>query len=110
MIIFLVFLCLILSVLLAVSIFYLWRFAGIILILENDFSETTEQLQDAEKAIEDCLALPMFFDSPQVQQVTMNALEGVKAAKLAVTKMVVKFTQRSKEKYIEVYEDARKEI
>lgn len=109
MIAFLILLCLLLAGLLVVSVFYLWRFASIILILENDFSETTEVLRDAEKSIEDCLALPMFFDSPQVQQATMNALEGVKAAKLAVAKMVAKFTQRSKEKYIEVREVAGEE-
>jgi len=110
MVVFLILLCLLLFGLLLVSWFYLWRFASIILILENDFSETTEVLQEAEKAIEDCLVLPMFFDSPQVQQATINALEGVKAAKVAVAKMVVKFTQRSKQKYIEVHEVAREEV
>lgn len=100
----LIILCLLLGIALGFSVYYLWKFARVILILQDDFSETTEALQDAEQAISDCLATPMFFDSPQVQQATMNALEGVKAAKVAVGKMVAKFTQRSKQKYVEVVE------
>ena len=51
----------------------------------------------------------MFFDSPEVQRVTMNALEGIKASKVAVAGLVRKFTQRSQQKYIEVVEVAKDE-
>lgn len=84
--------------------FYLWKFARIILILENDFSEVTETLQDAEKTMTNCLELPMFFDSPSVQAATIEALNGIRVAKIAVAGMVSKFTQRSRQKYIEVVE------
>jgi len=107
MFVFLFLLCLILATCLGVALYFLWNFARIILILQDDFSETTEILQDAETAIDECLALPMFFDSPAVQQATINALEGVKTAKLAVGKMVIKFTQRSKQKYIEIVDVSR---
>jgi hypothetical protein len=84
--------------------FYLWKFARIILILENDFSEVTETLQAVEDGLTACLELPMFFDSPEVQRVTVSALEDIKVAKVAVAGMVRKFTQRSKQKYIEYTE------
>jgi hypothetical protein len=99
--------CLFLLALLVVAAIYLWRFARILLILENDFSEATETLQDAEQTLGACLDLPMFFDSPEVQKATMEALEGIKASKVAVAGLVRKFTQRSKQKYVEVVEVAR---
>lgn len=89
--------------------FYLWKFARIILILENDFSDVTESLQDAEKTMTTCLELPMFFDSPDVQRATMEALDSIRTAKVGVAGMVRKFTQRSKQKYIEVVESAKDE-
>ncbi len=79
------------------------------MILENDFSEATEALQDTEISLQNCLSLPMFFDSPEVQRATMNALESVKASKVAVAGLVRKFTQRSKQKYIEVLEAPRED-
>jgi hypothetical protein len=92
-----------------VASIYLYRFARIILILENDLSEATEVLQDAEKTLINVLELPMFFDSPEVQRATVDALEGIKTAKLSVAGLVTKFTQRSKQKYVEFVEVAREE-
>lgn len=91
-----------------IATFFLWKFARIILILENDFSEVTETLQDAERTMTACLELPMFFDSPEVQRATSEALDSIRAAKVSVAGMIRKFTQRSKQKYIEVL-DAEKE-
>ena len=107
--IFLVLLLLVLFGWALIATIYLWKFARIILILENHFSEATETLQDAESTLNDCLELPMFLDSPEVQRVTMNALEGIKASKVAVAGLVRKFTQRSQQKYIEVVEVAKDE-
>lgn len=78
------------------------------MILENDFSEATETLQDAERTMTACLELPMFFDSPEVQRATSEALDSIRAAKVSVAGMVRKFTQRSKQKYVEVL-DVEKE-
>lgn len=87
--------------------FYLWKFVRIILILETDFSEATETLQDAERTLMACLELPMFFDSPDVQRATMDALDSIRASKVSVAGMVRKFTQRSKQKYIEVVQSTK---
>ena len=87
--------------------FYLWKFARIMLILENDFSEATETFQDAEQTLTECLEMPMFFDSPDVQRATVNALDGIRTSKVALAGLIRKFTQRSQQKYIEVVESAK---
>jgi hypothetical protein len=89
--------------------FFLWKFARIILILENDFSDATETLQNAEQTLNACLELPMFFDSPQVQRATMEALDEIRTSKIAIAGLIRKFTQRSKQKYIEVVEVEKEE-
>ncbi len=107
--IFLIILCLLLFTVVGIALFYLWRFVNIILLLENDFSDAVEVLQGAEESIEDCLSQPMFFDSPQVQAATMDALLGVRASKVAIGKLVHKFTLRSKQKFVDIVEEEREE-
>lgn len=97
--IFLILLSLLLGTALVVALFYLWRFANIILVLENDFSDAVEVFRGAEQSLESCLSQPMFFDSPQVQMATMESLLGVRASKVAIGKLVHKFTLRSKQKF-----------
>jgi hypothetical protein len=108
-VILLIFLCLLLLAALTVAVFYLWRFANIILLLENDFSDAVEVFQNAEENLESCLSQPMFFDSPQVQMATMEALIGVRASKVAIGKLVHKFTLRSKQKFVDVVEEKKEE-
>lgn len=92
-----------------VATYYLWHFARIILILESDFSEATDSLQNAEQTLDGLLQLPMFFDSPEVQKATMNALDGIRTAKISVAGLVRKFTERSKQKYVEIIETTQDE-
>lgn len=97
--IFLLFLILLLGTGLVVALFYLWRFANIVLVLEDDISDAREVFLSAEESLESCLSQPMFFDSPQVQMATMEALLGVRASKVAIGKLIHKFTLRSKQKF-----------
>lgn len=89
------------------ALFYLWRFAKIILILENDFSEATDTLQTIENTLEDLLNIPMFFDSPDHQRLAFDAIETVKISKVSLAGLIRKFTQRSRQKYIEEIEDSK---
>lgn len=104
LILFLILLILLLSVLLGLASFYLWKFVRIILILETDFSKATEVLHDSEKTMEELIALPLFYESPEVQQAANEALKSVKSSKVAIGGLVHKFTQRSKQKYVELVE------
>lgn len=90
-----------LSVLLGLAIFFIVRFVRIIFIIEDDISEAIEVFDNTEKSIQEFLELPMFFESPQVQKTVSNSLDSIRASKLQIGKIIGKFTERSKYKYIE---------
>lgn len=96
---------LILLFLLISSIFYLIRFARIIMIIEDDFSDAIEALEDTEKALEKILGMRLFFDSKEVQMVVQEAMSEVKNNKIAVNRVALKFVDRSKQKYNVVVEE-----
>ena len=97
--------CLILLFLSISSIFYLIRFARIIMIIEDDFSDAIEALEDTEKTLEKILGMRLFFDSKEVQMVVQEAMSEVKNNKIAVNRVALKFVDRSKQKYNVVVEE-----
>jgi len=96
---------LVLLILLAASIFYLIRFARIIMIIEDDFSDAVEALDDTEKTLEKILGMRLFFDSKEVQLVVQEAMSEVKKSKMSVNRVALKFVERSKQKYTVVVEE-----
>jgi len=96
---------LILLFLLISSIFYLIRFARIIMIIEDDFSDAIEALEDTERTLEKILGMRLFFDSKEVQMVVQEAMAEVKNNKIAVNRVALKFVDRSKQKYNVVVEE-----
>ena len=91
--------------LLITSIFYLIRFARIIMIIEDDFSDAIEALEDTERTLEKILGMRLFFDSKEVQMVVQEAMAEVKNNKIAVNRVALKFVDRSKQKYNVVVEE-----
>lgn len=98
-------LSLLLLILLGAAIFYLIRFARIIMIIEDDFSDAIEALDDTEKALEKILGMRLFFDSKEVQIVVQEAMSEVKKNKMSVNRVALKFVERSKQKYTVVVEE-----
>lgn len=98
-------LSLLLLILLGVAIFYLIRFARIIMIIEDDFSDAIEALEDTEKALEKILGMRLFFDSKEVQMVVQEAMSEVKNNKMSVNRVALKFVERSKQKYTVIVEE-----
>lgn len=96
---------LVLSILLGVSIYYLIRFARIIMIIEDDFSDAIEALEDTEKTLEKILGMRLFFDSKEVQIVVQEAMSEVKKSKVSVNRVALKFVERSKQKYTVIVEE-----
>lgn len=94
-----------LLILLGVSIFYLIRFARIIMIIEDDFSDAVEALDDTEKTLEKILGMRLFFDSKEVQMVVQEAMSEVKNNKMSINRVALKFVERSKQKYTVVVEE-----
>ena len=98
-------LSLLLLILLGTAIFYIIRFARIIMIIEDDFSDAIEALEDTEKALEKILGMRLFFDSKEVQLVVQEAMSEVKKNKMSVNRVALKFVDRSKQKYTVVVEE-----
>lgn len=95
------FFSLLLIVLLGFAGYYLWRFARIIWVLEAGFSQAVEVLQSTEATLGEVTNMQMYFDAPEVQEAVAESMAGVKASKIAVAGLVGKFTEWSKQKYIE---------
>lgn len=95
----------VLLILLGVSAFYLIRFARMIMIIEDDFSDAIEALEDTEKTLEKILGMRLFFDSKEVQLVVQEAMSEIKKSKVSVNRVALKFVERSKQKYTVVVEE-----
>lgn len=95
----------ILLILLVISIYYIIQFARIIMIIEDDFSDAVEALEDTEKTLEKILGMRLFFDSKEVQIVVQEAMSEVKKSKVSVNRVALKFVERSKQKYTVVVEE-----
>lgn len=90
---------------LAVTCFYLIRFARIIFSIEDQLENTLETLSTVSTSLEDLLKMKLFFDSKEVKYAVEEALSGVKLSKVAVIQLINDFTRLSKEKYITVRSD-----
>ena len=90
---------------LCVAGFYLVRFAKIIMVLEDDFSDAVESLNDVEATLEKILGMRLFFDSKEVQLVVQEALAEVKTSRLSVNRLIQRFLERSKQKYTVLIEE-----
>ena len=58
--------------LLLVSLWYNYRFATIILKIEDSITESLDQLDNRYKSISKILEIPLFYDSPQIRKVVMD--------------------------------------
>ena len=63
------------SLCLLVSIYYNYKFARIILKIEDAVEESLDSLDEKYASIQKVLATPLFFDSPQVRQVIQDITE-----------------------------------
>ncbi len=95
----------ILMVLVGAQAYFLWKFAKIIMIFEDDLTEAIDSMNNVEDAISGVLEMQMFFDSPEVKQAVQNVLDQVRLCRLTIQKVVGRFTERSKRQYITVWEE-----
>ena len=91
--------------LLCTSLFYLFRFARIILIIEDDFSDAVEVFVNAEEQLTKILEMKLFFDSKDVQIVVHQVMNDVRENKAAMNHMAMRFVERSKKKYVTIVEE-----
>ena len=95
---------------LGLSCFFLWKFAKIIMIFEDDLSEATNNLNEVEDALEGVLTMQMFFDSPEVKQSVQSVIEQVKLCRISISKVVERFTARSKQQYTTVWVEGEADL
>lgn len=110
MIVLLGILCLVLAGLLGVVVFYAVRWAKIIFVLEDDLAEAIEIHERTVSVLEAIIKTPLFFDSPEIKIAVNEALENVKVCQTATQKLVKNFTQRSKQRYIRLADNASDEV
>lgn len=78
------------------------RWARIIFILEDDLTEALEVHERTAATLEAMLKIPMFFDSPEVKKTVDESMQNVKLCLLATQRVVMHFTQRSKQRYVRI--------
>lgn len=94
-----------LTVALGFAVYFLWKFAKIIMVFEDDISETLDALGTVENAIVGILQMQLFFDSPEVKKAVQSVLEEVKLCRAVINQTIGKFTARSKQTYVLVRDE-----
>lgn len=95
----------VLLVLLCASVFYLIRFAKIILVIEDDFSDAVEAFANTEELLTKISEMKLFFDSKDVQQTVHQVMNDVRENKITINRMALRFVERSKQKYVTTIEE-----
>lgn len=95
----------VLLILLCASVFYLIRFAKIILVIEDDFSDAVEVFVKTEELLTKISEMKLFFDSKEIQLTVHQVLNEVRENKMVINSMALRFVERSKQKYVTVIEE-----
>jgi len=102
---FLSLLIIILLACLGLACYYIWKFATIIMVFEDDLEESIESMNNVDKSMKGLLEMQMFFDSPEIKSAVKSVLEEVTLTRAILNLTIKKFTDRSKQKYITVWEE-----
>ena len=73
-------LCAVACIFLLLSLYYNWKFANLILTLQDEIEDSLEILDTKYASISKILDIPLFFDSPQVRAV----LEDIRSSRDAI--------------------------
>lgn len=88
------------TALLVISLFFLYRMVRIIMILEDDFTDAIESLEKLQDSTDNLLKMQMFFDSKEVKVSVNGMLEDLKMARIDLNTLIRKFIDRSRSKYV----------
>jgi hypothetical protein len=80
--------------------FLVYRLSSYVMSIEDSLSNAIEIHERTIKTFDAMLEVPMFFDSPAVQQAANAALEDVKLCRAATNEIIQSFTKLSKNVYI----------
>ena len=103
------FISFLLTVALGFALFYLYRFATYIIVIEEDLSEALEIFERSYETIENILSNnKLIADSPEGRAMLNEILDDIKICRASTIKVIDKFTKLSKQKYIQLV-DAEEE-
>jgi len=102
---FLIFIICLLTAACAAVTYYLWKFATIIMVFEDDLEDSLEAMNNVDNTIKSLLEMQLFFDSPEVKEAVKNILDEVTLTRSILNLTIKKFTDRSTQKYITVWDD-----
>lgn len=95
----------ILSICLAVSLFYNYRFAMILLRLEDTLEECLDIINEKYAKMSEILSRPLFYDSPEIRKV----IEDIRSTKDALHKVAIVLYKNFEISENETDGDVRKE-
>ena len=85
--------CTVLFFFCCLSIYYNFKFAKIIIKMEDEIGECLDILDDKYRSLSQVLEIPIFFDSPQVRKV----IEDIKTARGSLLQIANKLTNIDQE-------------
>lgn len=88
-----IFLSIFLATSLVVSLYYNWRFANLILKIEDSIEDTLDILDKRYEMMSAILKKPVFFDSPEVRQV-IKEISVSRDSILRIANILVEFSAK----------------
>lgn len=105
------------SILLLLSLvlngFLIWKsfqFARVIMVVEDELSEALETLEDVDESLEGFLSFKLFFDNDELQRIVADAKKDVDLARVSVSRLIGRFVEFSKEKFIVEVEPPEEDV
>lgn len=76
------------------------QLAKVIMVVEDELSQALDAFEDVEDSLEGFLQLKLFFDNQELQAVVKEAKDDVTVAKVSVSRLISRFVEFSKEKFV----------
>lgn len=76
------------------------QLAKVIMVVEDELSQAIDAFENVEDSLEGFLQLKLFFDNQELQATVKEAKDDVTAAKVSVSRLISRFVEFSKEKFV----------
>ena len=76
------------------------QLAKVIMVVEDELSQAIDAFENVEDSLEGFLQLKLFFDNQELQGTVKEAKDDVTAAKVSVSRLISRFVEFSKEKFV----------
>ena len=76
------------------------QLAKVMMVVEDELSLAIDAFENVEDSLEGFLQLKLFFDNQELQATVKEAKDDVTAAKVSVSRLISRFVEFSKEKFV----------